>query len=145
MRGHTMACQNSQWHFWKLREDAQRRSLFVVVGCLLSVALALEAVYQLLPPQRAPHLVVELLHAEGPVPAVLTVDAGEESRYTVPKTPQKDWKRPPCNRDMAEYAINGACWVKTAHTPPCARLYEYDGACYIPVARPPQRPAAIEE
>ena len=64
--------------------------------------------------------------------------------YKVPAKPEKGWKRPPCDGEMAEYAINGACWTETSKTPPCGRLYEHEGKCYRPMLAPPRRDSSIE-
>lgn len=122
-----------------------RRNVFRVVGLLLLVGVGLEVVYELLPPQRGQHLVVQLHHLSGPAPALLVADAdADASQYVVPKKPQKDWKRPPCKSAMDEHPINGACWQRTTIKPPCGPLYEYEGRCYRPIAVLPRLPSAID-
>lgn len=63
----------------------------------------------------------------------------------VPVKPEEWMKRAPCLPD-AEEAINGACFVRTAKTPPCPRsFYEHAGGCFVAVAKVPRPPTSIEE
>jgi len=139
-----MACGNPQWHIWKLKDDRQRRALFAVVGSLLSVALVLEVLHGQLAPQAGPVVRLHLV-AEVPGPALLVDEAGEVlAQHTVPARPEKGWKKPPCNKAMEEYPINGACWQATPRKPPCGPLYEHGGMCYRPIAVMPRAPSALE-
>ncbi|QRK06068.1 hypothetical protein JQX13_38990 [Archangium violaceum] len=61
----------------------------------------------------------------------------------LPKKPFANQKRPPCDRDV-EAEIFGGCWVATDKVTPCPdKLYEFEGKCYLPAAKPESRPAAM--
>ncbi len=51
--------------------------------------------------------------------------------------------RPPCPRTSE--VINGGCWKRQPDIePPCGVYYEWRGACYLPVMRPPRAPTTRE-
>lgn len=62
----------------------------------------------------------------------------------VPERPE-DWqKKPPCDGTLGEAEVRGACYVKTAKTPPCERLLEHDGGCYRSIAAAKPVPVSVE-
>ena len=51
--------------------------------------------------------------------------------------------RPPC--PQTSEIINGGCWKRLIdNEPPCGAYYEWRGACYLPVMRPPRIPTTRE-
>lgn len=61
----------------------------------------------------------------------------------MPKKPFEQQKRPPCNRNIETELFNG-CWVATDKPTPCPdELYEFEGKCYLPAAKPTKRNAAF--
>lgn len=83
--------------------------------------------------------VSEETFAEGVDAGILSIGA------PLPATPLEHWKRPPCSG--RQKAINGACWVKLDGDPGddhCAEMYEWDGACWAPVAKGRRAPQAIQ-
>lgn len=68
-------------------------------------------------------------------------DLRVKSGPPVPATPADWMKKPPCNwEDAREVAIRGACFIRTAESPPCPRrFFEHDGKCFVAVAKA-QRP-----
>jgi hypothetical protein len=62
--------------------------------------------------------------------------------YPLPDKPFSDQATPPCRTRRDEIAINGGCWMEIARRPPChEEQAEYQGKCYVAVAkrtRPPQ-------
>ncbi len=63
----------------------------------------------------------------------------------IPEKPLKHWKAPPCDKDQR--AINEACWAQLAREPGsdrCGTFYEWQGACWAPVAKPHRAPQSLE-
>lgn len=70
--------------------------------------------------------------------------SGRPGRRIIPSKPA-DWqKKPPCDSDMGEEAIRGACYGRMAKKPPCEKLIEYEGACYRAVAKAKEVPVSLE-
>ncbi|WNG49177.1 hypothetical protein F0U60_37475 [Archangium minus] len=61
----------------------------------------------------------------------------------LPKKPFTNQKRPPCDKQL-EVELRGGCWVPHKTPAPCPdRLYEFEGSCYLPAAKPETSPAAV--
>ena len=58
----------------------------------------------------------------------------------IPKKPLPNQKLEPCDTELLEKAINGACWQETSGQPPCGRLYRSGDRCYRAVAADPADP-----
>ncbi|EPX62523.1 hypothetical protein D187_008711 [Cystobacter fuscus DSM 2262] len=73
-----------------------------------------------------------------------TVDVGPVVlARPMPKKPFDVQKRPPCNKALEEEHFDG-CWVETKKSAPCPdELYELEGKCFLPAAKPQQRPASL--
>jgi hypothetical protein len=71
-------------------------------------------------------------------------DAGTIA-YPLPAKPLVDQATAPCNTRRFEVDINGGCWVELAHRPPCLEDVhaEYQGKCYLPVAKRTRLPQAV--
>jgi len=80
--------------------------------------------------------------------AVRSEEAQPESTQEVvakemPKTPLPGQARPPCKKPLEE-AIHGGCWVALKLKPPCGKhAYDWNGACYWPVAPAKRAPNAV--
>ena len=63
----------------------------------------------------------------------------------IPEKPA-DWqKRPPCDEDSGEEAINGACYGAMKRKPPCGpKMVQHGDTCYRAVAKAPKPPTSIE-
>jgi hypothetical protein len=71
-------------------------------------------------------------------------EAGKPGRRVIPKKPA-DWQKvPPCDAEVGEEAIQGACYLRLARNPPCGRLIEHEGSCLRAVAKPEKVPVSIE-
>jgi hypothetical protein len=69
---------------------------------------------------------------------------GETPVVVRPPAKPLEWmKVPPCDSDMGEVAINGACYVELAKRPPCGRLVEHAKSCYRAIAKTPRQPTSI--
>ncbi|ATB38726.1 hypothetical protein CYFUS_004161 [Cystobacter fuscus] len=83
---------------------------------------------------------------EVPLEAPSLINTGDASGQTIayppPRQPFRNQKKAPCNtRNQLEVEINGGCWVELAQRPPCADdRAEYEGKCYLPVAKEQGRP-----
>ncbi|ATB28733.1 hypothetical protein [Melittangium boletus] len=65
--------------------------------------------------------------------------------YPLPAKPLVDQALAPCNTRRGEVAINGGCWVALKQSPPCLEAQaEYQGECYLPVAKRKPLPQAVE-
>ena len=63
----------------------------------------------------------------------------------MPKEPFDIQKRPPCKKVLEE-ELMGGCWVRHTTLAPCLDdLYEKDGKCYLPAAKPRSKPSSIFE
>jgi len=67
----------------------------------------------------------------------------ETLAYPLPARPFRDQAAAPCKPQVDEVEINGGCWLALKRSPPCLDVQaEYQGTCYLPVAkhrgRPPQ-------
>ncbi|WP_233261933.1 hypothetical protein [Vitiosangium sp. GDMCC 1.1324] len=61
----------------------------------------------------------------------------------MPKSPFDNQKRPPCKKPVEVEAFGG-CWVPHEIRAPCPDdLYEREGKCYLPAAKPKATPAAV--
>jgi hypothetical protein len=69
-------------------------------------------------------------------------DAGV--RLGIPFTPGPNQKTPPCDPEMGEVPINGACYAEMAKRPPCGKLREHDGRCYRPIAKQERPPSSLK-
>ena len=80
--------------------------------------------------------------------AVRSEEAQPESTQEVvamemPKTPVPGQARPPCHKPLEE-EIHGGCWVALKLKPPCGKhAYDWNGACYWPVAPAKRAPNAV--
>jgi hypothetical protein len=100
-------------------------ALLPLVGCLTRTAQPQEAA------EAAP--MAEEALTDGKTPIVVR-----------PPLQALDWQKPPpCDPDMAEVAINGACYVELAKKPPCGRMVEHAGSCYRAIAKAPREPTSI--
>jgi hypothetical protein len=64
--------------------------------------------------------------------------------YPLPDKPFSDQARPPCRTRRDEVAINGGCWMEIARRPPChEEQAEYQGKCYVPVAKRTRTPQSV--
>jgi hypothetical protein len=64
----------------------------------------------------------------------------------MPSKPHPDQRRPPCEPRM-EVEINGSCWVGPIgkQQPPCGeKMFDYEGACYLPSFDGPKTPTSGE-
>ncbi|MFY0567090.1 hypothetical protein ACN28E_25075 [Archangium lansingense] len=63
----------------------------------------------------------------------------------LPKKPFSNQKRPPCKvKEKLEVELFGGCWVPHRQSAPCPdELYEYEGVCYLPAAKPEKSPTAF--
>lgn len=80
--------------------------------------------------------------------ALVAVDELEQRAgpvRTLPATPE-DWqKRPPCDADLDEHLINGACYMRAGKMPPCGpKLLRYGDACFRAVAKAKEMPVSVE-
>jgi len=77
----------------------------------------------------------------GQVDAAQMIDAAESGgppiAYRLPDKPFRNQATPPCTPNRDEEEINGGCWVQLARKPPCLgeTQAEYQGKCYLPVAK----------
>ncbi|WP_157775364.1 hypothetical protein [Melittangium boletus] len=77
----------------------------------------------------------------GQVDAAQMIDAAEAGvppiAYRMPDKPFRNQATPPCTPNRDEEEINGGCWVQLARKPPCLgeTQAEYQGKCYLPVAK----------
>jgi eukaryotic-like serine/threonine-protein kinase len=64
---------------------------------------------------------------------------------SMPSKPFPEQRRSPCEPSF-ETTINGACWVEVAHKrPPCGdKVFDHDGACYLPSFDGPKTPTSGE-
>lgn len=93
-------------------------------------------------PQRGSQLVLSPVERDEMLADVKErPDAGV--RLGVPLKPEPFQKTPPCDAEMGEVAINGACYGEMAKKPPCGKLREHDGRCYRPIARQERPPTSI--
>ncbi|EPX56177.1 hypothetical protein D187_007519 [Cystobacter fuscus DSM 2262] len=61
----------------------------------------------------------------------------------MPKKPFDVQKKAPCDKTLEEEHFGG-CWVPHKTRAPCPdKLYELDGTCYLPAAKPQQKPTSI--
>lgn len=58
----------------------------------------------------------------------------------VPTAPEPWMKAPPCDSNLEEYPINGACWQATPRRPPCGQLRRWKDGCYRPLRKPETPP-----
>ncbi|WNG16718.1 hypothetical protein [Cystobacter fuscus] len=93
------------------------------------------------PPPERPRPTVEM-SLEAPSLINTGEAAGQAIAYPPPRQPFRNQKKAPCNtRHQLEVEINGGCWVELAQKPPCAEdRAEYEGKCYLPVAKEQGRP-----
>ena len=65
----------------------------------------------------------------------------------MPKKPFEQQKRPPCKvKEQLEVEIHGGCWVPHKKAAPCPdELYEFDGQCYLPAAKPERSPRSMNQ
>ena len=64
--------------------------------------------------------------------------------YPLPPKPFTDQAVPPCKK--SETVFNGGCWIALEQRPPCEKdsQIEQQGKCYMPVAKRPRLPQAVE-
>lgn len=127
-----------------------------VFGAALAAGLAALIVHST--PTMAPELGSEFARAQlapaafdagvGDVTGVVLTDTTEGVPIALARPmPQKPFERvqkqPPCNPALEEEHFGG-CWVETKRSAPCPdQLYEYDGKCYLPAAKPTPKPTSI--
>ena len=97
---------------------------------------------------RTEHL--EALFSERTLPTDAPALIGaEESQakipaYPLPPKPFRNQAMAPC-KTRGEIAINGGCWMELAQRPPCyENQAEYQGKCYMPVAKENRLPQSAE-
>lgn len=74
----------------------------------------------------------------------LRQDGGQPLRRGVPLKPGEGQKRPPCDAEMGEEALRGACYVPVAgRKPPCGRLLEEGDQCFRAVFVAPRQPTSL--
>lgn len=122
--------------------------------CFLAVASVYTLVF-LLQLHCAPHR--ELSPQEQGVPPLptedqaVTDDASDAGPLYTPSPRMPDgplpWqKTPPCDVDMAETAVNGACYIIIGRSPPCGpKLIEHQGRCFRSIAKAPRQPVSGQE
>ena len=65
--------------------------------------------------------------------------------YPLPAAPFVDQAGPPCRTDAGAVEINKGCYMPLEQRPPCAKLQaEYQGKCYMPIAKPKRPAQAVE-
>jgi len=63
---------------------------------------------------------------------------------TVPAKPDAAQKRTPCNPELGETAIDGACYVVVGNMrPPCGKLFQWRNQCVRPVLAAPRPDASL--
>ncbi|WP_211241477.1 hypothetical protein [Cystobacter fuscus] len=96
------------------------------------------------PPSPAP---VELSDIRSEVDAPIVTGSAPPAptslAYPLPKKPFRNQAITPCKPELWEEEINKGCWMALDQRPPCLDVQaEYQGTCYLPVAkdrgRPPQ-------
>lgn len=120
-----------------------------VLGTVVVYGLIMLAVTTCVPPR--PPLVIEPLEAHDAFTDTRE-DAGSPVRRGIPPSAQvADWqKKPPCDADKDEHAINGACYQRTGRSPKdpggCgAKLLEHGEGCYRAIANAQREPTSISE
>jgi hypothetical protein len=76
-------------------------------------------------------------------PALINTEspAAPNIAYPLPRLPFRNQAKAPCKTQLFEVEINGGCWVALEQKPPCAEVRaEYEGKCYLPVAKDRGRP-----
>lgn len=77
----------------------------------------------------------------------LKADGGASPGHVVkmPEHPFEWQKKPPCDNDASEEAVNGACYLATKRRPPCGpKLMQHGDTCYRAIAKAPREPTSIE-
>ncbi|OJH38590.1 hypothetical protein BON30_20320 [Cystobacter ferrugineus] len=65
--------------------------------------------------------------------------------YPLPAKPFRNQAVPPCKTNKGAVEIKGGCWVALEQKPPCfSDQAEYQGKCYLPVAKPQRMPQSAE-
>lgn len=66
--------------------------------------------------------------------------------YPMPAKPFRNQAAAPCDLSLLEEEINGGCWLALDKRPPCIKIHaEYQGKCYVPVAKDRGRlPTSVE-
>lgn len=62
----------------------------------------------------------------------------------IPDAPEPWQKKPPCDEEQDERAINGACWQATSRRPPCGPLWRNGDICLRPIAKSKPQPFSGE-
>ena len=110
------------------------------------VVMGLGALFWLRPAARgtAPNCPVSEVETVRDAPALIDTENPTTPgiAYPLPQVPFRNQAKAPCKTQF-EVEINGGCWVALEQKPPCADVRaEYEGKCYLPVAkdrgRPPQ-------
>lgn len=74
----------------------------------------------------------------------LRQDGGQPLRRGIPLKPGEGQKRPPCDAEMGEEALRGACYIPVAgRKPPCGRLLEDGSQCFRAVFVAPRQPTSL--
>lgn len=135
-----------------LRRARRRATVFLWRGdpSRTAVRLAAVAALVLLPLSscmRRPAVLAERpLPAEEDAYADIREDGGVVSSPRMPEAPLAWQKRPPCDVDMGETAVNGACYIVIGRSPPCGpKLIEYRGLCYRAIAKAKTPPVSGQE
>lgn len=108
-------------------------ALLAIAGVL---GLATSSAYRLAVPEAPPPLEQQWTGGSGNV-ATMTADV---VRRTLPD-PDPRQRRPPCDPDVGEEAINGACWIRLS-VEKCntQKAFEHNGKCYWRALRPEPLP-----
>lgn len=127
------------------RVSHRAASAALAVLVVLLALLAVDAPAPLTAVTQAP-AVVQLPELDEDTTADIQRDAGrrlDAGGRTIPTTPRREWARPPCERGYV--AINDACWLKAAVTPPCpSATWEHNGGCYAPLFKGARPPTSID-
>lgn len=79
------------------------------------------------------------------VPTEALTGAAVLEQRSLPTAPE-DWqKKPPCDAELDEHAINGACYARMSRKPPCGKLLQHGDACYRAVAKVQGPPVSVRE
>ncbi|EPX56079.1 hypothetical protein D187_007421 [Cystobacter fuscus DSM 2262] len=79
--------------------------------------------------------------------ALVDLDASDPVAltYPLPAKPFRNQAVPPCKTNKGAVEIKGGCWVALEQKPPCfSDQAEYQGKCYLPVARPQRLPQSAK-